>query len=145
MSYGHTPPAAQNPFRRRPRCRSPLSLRVDAAIEALLKSRKPLWRHPGVVLTAIGAAALHYTLVSRAERRRAQALGLTAETAPVSSVAPDFLLLLLIGLAYNVWVRVRTGTWPRLSPSAVAASNIVREVNRRRSCKAALAAQRRSS
>jgi hypothetical protein len=105
--------------------------------------RKPLpWRDKVgafVLLVAAVLAGQHASERSRA--RRARALGLTPETAPLSTpiaigLGPLLARFLLVA-AQQLRTRRRTGRWGRVSASSTLAASALRELQRRRDWNAA--------
>jgi hypothetical protein len=125
-------------------------LLAEALSQSLLRERRsrPVKVAIFLAMTAVAIGAAHLT--EHAERRRAQKLGLTVETAPVppsAGVMSGQVLarMLLIGIQ-QLRSRRATGRWPRVDPASTVAAGAIRELQRRRDWKAAyLRASRRRS
>jgi hypothetical protein len=113
--------------------------------------RKPLpWRDKvGAFVLLVAAVVVGSAASQRSQLRRAQALGLTPETAPLPApIAIGLGQLLgrfvLVG-AQQLRVRRRTGRWGRVSASSVLAAAALRELQRWRNWKAAYERGRRAA
>jgi len=116
-------------------------LLAEAVSQSLL--REPRSRAVKVAIflamTVVATGAAHLT--ERAERRRAEKLGLTVETAPFppsAAVMSGQVLArtLLIGIQH-LRSRRATGRWPRVDPASTVAAAAIRELQRRRDWNAA--------
>jgi hypothetical protein len=116
-------------------------LLAEALTQSLLRERRSLPVKVAIFLAMTAAAIGAALLTERAERRRAQRLGLTVETAPIpppAAVMSGQVLVraLLIG-AQQLRSRRATGRWPRVDPASTVAAGAIRELQRRRDWNAA--------
>lgn len=113
-------------------------LLANGVAEDLVRGPYPRYqklpRYAAVAVVVVGSARVS----KQAQRRRARALGLTAETTPTFAIGCGPLLaqLALVGI-HRLWLRRRLGRWPRVSPSSALAATAVRELQRRRAWNAA--------
>ena len=116
-------------------------LLAEALSQSLLRARRSRSVKVAIFLamTAVAIGAAHLT--ERAERRRAQKLGLTVETAPVAPPAAvmwgQVLVRALVTGIQGLRSRRATGRWPRVDPASTVAAGAIRELQRRRGWDAA--------
>jgi hypothetical protein len=120
----------------------PLSLiflAIDFAVGVWLERRRPLGRRVFAWLVALATVAVTASVGQLADRWYGRRLALNPADAPVPAGLWNRLgFRLLLDLAYVLWVRRRTGRWPRSGPASMAAARVITEVERRRSWRAAL-------
>jgi hypothetical protein len=116
---------------------------VDCVVGVWLQRQRPQPRRAMAWLIAGATVAGTVTLTQSADRWRGRRLALDPADAPVpAGVMSRLGVRMLLVLAYGLWIRGRTGRWPRTSPASIAAGHVIEEVERRRSWRAALAAGR---
>jgi hypothetical protein len=116
-------------------------LLAEALTQSLLRERRSWPVNVAIFLAMVAGATGAATLTERAERRRAQRLGVTVDTAPI---APSAAVMsgqvlartLLIGIQH-LRSRRALGRWPRGDPAAAVAAGAIRELQRRRDWNAA--------
>jgi hypothetical protein len=120
-------------------------LLAQALSESLLGERRSRPAKVAIFLAMVAVAWGTALLTDRAERRRAQRLGLTVETAPVAPPAAVMsgqvlVRTLLVGIQRLRSRRV-TGRWPRVDPASTVAAGAIYELQRRRDWNAAYRAR----
>ena len=116
-------------------------LLAEALSQALLRERRsrPVRVATFLAMTAVAMGAA--SLTERAERRRAQKLGLTVETAPIppppAVMFGQVLVRTLLVAMRQVRTRRATGRWTRVDPASPVAATAIRELQRRRDWNAA--------
>jgi hypothetical protein len=118
---------------------------VAFAVGVWLERPRPQPRRAVAWLTAAATVAGTVMLAQAAEQRHGTRLAFDLADAPV---ATGFMSRVgartLLALPYGLWIRRRTGAWPRVGPASIAAGHVIEEVERRRSWRSALAAGRKS-
>ena len=116
-------------------------LLAEALSQSLLRGRRsrPVKVAIFLAMTAVAVGAARLT--ERAERRRAQKVGLTVETAPVRPPAAvmsgQVLVRTFLMAIQQLRSRRATGRWPRVDPASTVAAGAIRELQRRRDWNAA--------
>lgn len=104
--------------------------------EEVLRERGLRREKLGVMVVSLAIAFVGDRVSERARRRRAQSLGLTAETAPLSAspgltVRLTVVRVVLVCLQH-LGVRRRSGRWVPVSTSSIIAAGAIRELQLRR-------------
>jgi hypothetical protein len=124
-------------------------LLAQALSQFWLRERRPWPVKVAIFLAGIPAAICAARLIERAERRRAEKLGLTVETAPLRApFGTTFAQLLARGLLVGIQQRRSrraTGRRPRVDSGSTIAATAIHELQRRRDWNAAYRARTTTS
>jgi len=119
---------------------------VDFSVGVWLERPRPPRRRLAAWLVAIATVAVSAAAGQRAHRWQGKRLALDPADTPLPAGLMSRLgFRMLLALAYGLWLRGRTGHWPRTGPAATAAARVTQEVLRQRAWRAALAASRDSA
>jgi hypothetical protein len=109
-------------------------LLAEAVSQSLLRERRSRPVKVAIYLAMMAVAMGAARLTERAERRRAEKLGLTVDTAPVPQLTvmsgQVLVRMLLMGI-HHVRTHRATGRWPRVDPASTVAAGAIRELQRR--------------
>jgi hypothetical protein len=120
-----------------------IGVTVNHSVGEWLDRRRPLRGRVAAWLVALATVAVTAATGQHADRWQGRRLALDPADAPLPAGLMSRLgFPTLLALAYGLWLRDRTGHWPRTGPGATAAARVTEEVLRRRSWRAALAASR---
>ena len=123
-----------------------IGMTVDLALGVWLERRRPPRRRVAAWLVATVTVAVTASTGQFADRWQGRRLALDPADTPLPAGLMSRLgFRTLLALAYGLWLRGRTGHWPRTGPAATAAARVTAEVLRRRSWRTALDASRDSA
>ena len=113
---------------------------AEALFQSLVRQRQSRPAKVALFLAGFAVAMGAARLTERAERGRAQKLGLTVDTAPVPQLtvmAGQVLVRMLLMGIQQLRSRRATGRWPRVDAASMVAAGAIRELQRRRDWNAA--------